>query len=182
VPGPPASKHLIWLAALGILVPLSFLASEMQPLLPRDFVGAEQGLETIRAAVAETVDQGGEILFISQRHLLTFHMVEGVTLIPEYERVTLVEMAMAGNLEYLTRFYTDLRQGRFALIVGEGMTTEHRRPVYPYYEEDNLWADRISRYVLETYQPVETLSGLGISLYVPIDLPDSDPCGCSRAP
>jgi hypothetical protein len=182
VPGPPAFQHLIWLAALAIVVPLSFLVSETQPLRPRDFPRAERGLEAVRAAVAETVDQGGEILFISQRHLLTFHMVEGVTLIPEYERVTLVEMAMAGNLEYLTRFYTDLRRGRFALIVGEGMTTEHRRLVYPYYEEDNLWAERISRYVLETYQPVETLSGLGISLYVPIELPDSDPCGCSRAP
>jgi hypothetical protein len=48
-----------------------------------------------------------EMLFISNRHLLTFKYLTGITLVPEYERVFLMEMAMAGSPDYLGRFRQD---------------------------------------------------------------------------
>ena len=77
---------------------------------------AEQELATLRTMVEQAAGKGGEILFISQRQLLTFKQITGVPLVEPYENVFLMEMAMAGNPEYLGRFHDDLKNHRFALI------------------------------------------------------------------
>ena len=51
--------------------------------------------------------QNGPVLFINERQLVTFGDVR-VPLVPDYEAVTLMEMAMSGNQVYLDRFYDDL--------------------------------------------------------------------------
>jgi len=55
-------------------------------------------------------------------------MIEGVPLVPDYELVTLMEMAMSGNMGYLDQFYADLHRQRFALIIarrqGTGIQSE----------------------------------------------------------
>jgi hypothetical protein len=68
--------------------------------------------QSVMTRLQEHVDQanaqGGEILFITQRHLISMHMLNNVTLIPEYEREDLMEIAMANNTQALDEFREDM--------------------------------------------------------------------------
>ena len=102
---------------LVILIPFVF---------PLDYVGswvtynssrAQVDIKKLQAAVAPAAAQGGEVLFISERQLITFNYIQGVPLVPEDEIVELMEIAMSNNRPALSKFYADLHQHRFALIV-----------------------------------------------------------------
>ena len=58
----------------------------------------------IQRNISRSLEDGGEILFISERQLLTFDYIEDVNLVPDYEKVFLMEMVMAGNRNYLHDF------------------------------------------------------------------------------
>ena len=45
------------------------------------------------------------------------HMLQGVNLVPAYEREELMEMAMSDQENYLDAFRADVQNQRFALIV-----------------------------------------------------------------
>ena len=49
-------------------------------------------------------DQPGDVLFISDRQLITFGELTGVRMVPDYEKVFLMEMAMGNNQPYLQGF------------------------------------------------------------------------------
>ncbi len=81
----------------------------------------QQVLAQIRSMVEDAVNAGGEVLFISDRQLLTFDDIPGVPLVEKFEKVYLMEMAMAGNQAYLNDYYRDIDQQRFALIITDPM-------------------------------------------------------------
>jgi hypothetical protein len=107
------------------------------------------------------------VLFISNRHLLTFHYVEGVALIPDYERVFLMEMAMAGHTEYLQKFRDDLENHRFALIVSEPLYTRQKDESAVFGEENNAWVQQVSQYILCYYEEEKIARQVHIQLLVP---------------
>ena len=84
---------------------------------------AQVDIRKLQAAVAPAAAHGGEVLFISERQLLTFNYIKGVTLVPEDEIVELMEIAMSNNPLALSKFYSDLHQHRFALIVSRKLNT-----------------------------------------------------------
>ena len=85
------------------------------------------------------------MLFISNRHLLTFGYIPGVPLFPNYERVFLMEMAMAGNTEYLGRLRQDLADGRFSLIISEPLYVRIKDESADFGEENNIWIKQVVR-------------------------------------
>jgi hypothetical protein len=155
-----------WLIPLIVLVPALFSIPGVAPRFSYDSAQAQADLNQLRAAVADATEQGGDVLFISERHLLTFHMLDDVTLVPEYEVVTLMEMAMSGNEAYLEKFRGDLASHRFALIV-----TRKQRVVKkegePFAEENNVWIDAISTPLLCYYQRSFTLESSNTLVLVP---------------
>ncbi len=66
----------------------------------RDYPAAQAALQTINSNTQAAAKQGGQVLFISQRQLLTFDYVQNVPMVPEDELVFLMEMAMSGISAY----------------------------------------------------------------------------------
>ena len=160
------------LIGLGIIFPLYFTLSMGGGLPHRDNQAAQFALQTIKSATQHAVDQGGEVLFINQRHLLTFDYIDGVPLVPEHELVFLMEMAMSDNSVYLDTFHNDIKDQRFAMIVSEPLTTQYQGSSHSFGEENDAWVERISEPVLCYYEPTQEVEAAGVVLYTP----RTDPC------
>ena len=168
----PEAGHPVWRAApvwvaFAILIPFWLSMTAMKPIPEYDLDRGLRNLDTIQEYVADVKQNDGEVLFISQRHLLSLGMVEGVTLDPDYEVVELMEMAMSDNTLYLDNFYDDLYSQRFALIVASPQFVNLKENGEAFAEENNAWALKVSEPLLCAYRPIETMKRSGIVLFVP---------------
>jgi hypothetical protein len=160
-------RLLPWAIGLAAAVPLAFALSAGGIWPQRDSQAASADLQTLRQATQQAVTNGGKVLLINQRHLLTFGELPGVPLEADYELVFLMEMAMAGNPEYLAAFHTDLQNHRFDLIISEPLNVQYQGRLRSFGEENDAWVDQVSAPLLCTYQPLATLETAGVVLYVP---------------
>ena len=151
----------------ALIIPLYFTLSTGEQLPKRDFPAAQAALQTINTATQEVVNLGGEVLFISQRHLLTFDYVNHISLVPEYELVFLMEMAMSDNAAYMDAFHADISKQRFAMIVSEPLVIQYQGRSHSFGEENDAWVTRVSEPVLCYYQPSTRLDSVGLVLYTP---------------
>ena len=124
-------------------------------------------LADIQAQVDQVNAKGGEILFITQRHLVSMDMVHGVTLIPEYEREDLMEMAMGNNTEYLNKFQSDIENQHFAMIVVNPLRYFVMTNRRSFAEENNAWVINVAKVILCNYQAKKVFPTDDIALYVP---------------
>jgi len=124
-------------------------------------------LTDLQEHVDEVNRQGGEILFITQRHLISMHMLKGVTLVPEYEREDLMEMAMGDNIQYLSQFRADMQEQRFALIVVDPLNYKFLANDRSFAEENNVWVKRVMKHILCNYREEAIYPEDEIALYVP---------------
>lgn len=162
--------------ALVILIGTAFTVAPRAPSAPLpDRAQAEMGTATIVEAAQAVGERGGQVLFISNRHLLTFHQIRNVALVPDYERVFLMEVAMAGDAAYLGRFYDDLKNHRFALIVSEPLSRQQKGSEGVFGAENDAWVKRVSRYILCYYAPIKTLRAVQVQLLAPRAAPEA---GC----
>ena len=171
---PTASKSLSYfkiapalLTAL-LLMPVLLAVLSGEPLaLPSRQISAEV-LAQIQTAADEALAQGGDVLFISQRHLLTFHLVKNVPLVHEYEKLFLMEMAISHNDAYLDRFAQDIDRQRFSLIVTDPIFIQindtSQDTLAP---ENNAWVRSVGRPILCAYEPLSTFSNPAIQLLTP---------------
>lgn len=124
-------------------------------------------LKSFGIGLKEPLLRGGRVLFINQRHLLTFGIVRGVPLEPEYELLVLMEMAMANNSRYLNRFYNDLQHHRFDVIVIGTPNTPIKDPIKDAFaEENNAWVERVVLPLLQNYK-VALILPSDVALMVP---------------
>jgi hypothetical protein len=158
------------LLAAAIAIPIYYTLVVGGQLPQRDFAAAQTVLQTIRDDVHQAK---GEVLFISQRHLLTFHMLEDqssahpIPLVPDDELVFLMEMAMANNRPYLDAFQHDVEIQRYALIVTGPLNTNYQGRSHSFGEENDAWVRQVSEPVLCYYQPLVTWKDPAIQLLVP---------------
>jgi len=127
--------------------------------------------QAVMASLQEHVDQvnaqGGEILFITQRQLISMHMLHNLKLVPEYEREDLMELAMSNNLQHLGQFQYDMETQRFALIVVDPLKFTILTTNRGFAEENNVWVTRIMRRILCNYREEAVFPEDDIALYVP---------------
>jgi hypothetical protein len=126
----------------------------------------QRSLQNLRQQV-QNYKSEGEVLFLDQRQLLTFGMVEDVPLISDYEKKYLMDQAMAGNVTYFQGFYQDLVDKRFALIVSEPLYRSYDDAFDPFSEENNAWVQWVSEAVLCFYTPEKTYREVRVQLLVP---------------
>jgi hypothetical protein len=164
----PARLSISWplLAAL-ISIPTLFAVFTGGPLnLPSRQV-SDAALSQIQQLTAEATAAGGRVLFISQRHLLTFHMLDA-PLVRDYEKLFLMEMAISHNDEYLSRFWDLVDDQRFALIITDPLNTNiNDESADTLAEENNAWVREVSKPVLCAYEPLVTFQELGIQVLHP---------------
>ena len=161
----------IWRPSLIVLLiallPAGWHIYFAHPVSRLDEKIAWQDVAVIRHWAQSVSQQGGRVLFISQRHLLTFGMIPGVPLEPDYELLVLMEMAMANNSQYLERFYRDLVNRRFDLIVIGTPNTPIKDPAKDAFaEENNVWVERVVQPLLRYYSVAQVLPS-DVALMVP---------------
>jgi hypothetical protein len=151
-------------ASLPILMALPFTPVRI-PVTPPETKAALENLQTLVNDI--THNGNGEILFMTQRQLLTFNIIQGVKLAPEYEKYYLMEMAMAGNKEYFNHYDDDLRNHRFALIITDPVSLIYQGRKFPFGEENDVWLKWVTTPLLQYYKPVWSLKEFGLEAYVP---------------
>jgi hypothetical protein len=168
------SKLTNWGLALALLIASIYTLDTRPPsAAPTDPQVLSENLEVIATAALEARQKGGEVLFLSNRQFLTFHNID-VPLVPDYERVFLMEVAMAGDPVYLGRFHEDLRRQRFALIVSEPLSREEKDGRVNFGLENNAWVKNVSRYILCYYEPIQTLKEVQVQLLAPSPNPKTN--------
>lgn len=167
--GRPPLPRLLINAGLGLgflIFPLITVISR-PPAGPRpDPAEVAKGVAVISRMVRSTVQDGGSVLFLSYRELLTFHRVQA-PLIPDYERVFLMEVAMADDPDYLRRFSDELKSQRFDLIVSEPISLNQKPDRDKFAAENNAWVKNVSRPLLCYYKPIKTLRNVQVQLLAP---------------
>ena len=166
---PGAGLATPWLlVVLAALMPIFPLVLSGNPLPIRDYAQAQYELSELRNDVLPAAESG-PVLFIWQRHLLTMGLIDGVALEPEYETVELMEMAMSNNRAYLEKFYADLREHRFIMIVAMKQNPFTQEVDRPFAEENNIWVEQVAQPLLRYYRPMRLLDGSLVEILVPRD-------------
>lgn len=155
--------------ALMLIVPLAFSLSRIVPPIQYDRVQANKDLSTLRTTV-QTYSKSGEVLFMYERHLLTFDMIPNVQVVQEYEVIPLMEMAISGNQPYLDKFYVDLKNHRFAAIVATKQNLDVNSGDFA--EESSMWNKLVAYHLLCEYEPTLTLESSNIQVLVPRAAPE----------
>ncbi len=158
-------------AALLVILPVWFAQRASIGVVTYNKAESQAVLTELQRQVDSVHAQGGEILFITQRHLIAMNMLQSVPLIPEYEREELMEMAMANNEAYLDQFKAELRAQRFAMIVVDPLTTTMLGSDYAMGEENNAWVRFAARPILCNYRAEQTFASDRIVIYVPQEAP-----------
>ncbi len=135
----------------------------------------DHALNTIREEVAMAQSNGGEVLFLDQRQLLTFGYIRNVPLVPEYEKKLLMNEALSSNAAYFENFYADIAAHRFDLIISEPLRDSVKDSSFQFGEENNAWVRWVSNPLLCYYEPKTTLKDVGVQLLVP----KTSPTDCS---
>jgi hypothetical protein len=156
--------YMLFILALMPMVPL---LGEGSPLVRLNLVVAKKELATLNVEVQDAVRAGGRVLFISQRQLLTFDLIDKVPLDSQYELLDLMEMAMSNNQVYLQQFYNDLETHQFDLIVVDRQIIKYQNLNSSFSAEDNVWIEKVSIPLLTYYQEKPALAGSDIQLLVP---------------
>jgi hypothetical protein len=164
--GPPVRIQSWWVFVTALLIPILFLIPLLSPYPKYDEDENLQAYQQLTGTVQE-LGKNGPVLFINERQLVTFGDVH-VPFEPDYEAVTLMEMAMSNNQAYLDAFYNDLANQRFSAIVATKQNTIIKQ-AGPLVEENNVWNSRVSPYILCYYQPLLLVrpAGNNIEVYVP---------------
>ncbi|MBN1264767.1 MAG: hypothetical protein JXA25_04690 [Anaerolineales bacterium] len=164
----PDQPILQVLTLLIILIPVWFVSrsGKLPNIKPQ---AAVEGALTVIGQEVERAAQEGEVLFIDQRQLLTFSEVPRVLLVEEYELKDLMNQAMRRNQAYFEKFYDDLENHRFSLIISDPLPIIYKGSETIFGEENDLWVEQVSVPILQYYEPVQEFKGLGIWLLAPID-------------
>lgn len=150
----------------ALLIPLAFALPGIRFMHQYNQSMTERDIKKLQRIISETIANGGEVLFVTERQLITFGDLQNIPLIPEYEQVELMEMAMSGNREYLEQYYSDLENRRFALIIAEEQKfTQQKKGAFS--EEDNAWVRYAGAPLLCNYKPFLTLTSVNVQIFEP---------------
>ncbi|MGD8632158.1 MAG: hypothetical protein PVF85_01215 [Anaerolineales bacterium] len=156
------------LVLLALSMPICFAIGMGKPLRTYDMQRAEQSLSRVKSIVEPIAEDGGNVLLISQRHLLTFGNLVDVEMIPEYETVFLMEMAMSRNRAYLDEFHEDLEDHVFDMIVVDRLSNQIQGREHNFAEENNAWVEEVSRPILCHYNAAYSIASPPLEFYVPL--------------
>ena len=163
----PVPLHWLLIIALLIMPAWSYLQFNVGLRGAGETAQTQDVLSHLQERIDQVNVQDGEILFITQRHLLSMHMLDGVTLVPEYEREDLMEIAMANDLQHIQIFREDMENQRFALIVVDPLNYNVLSRQRSFAEENNVWVTRIMKHILCNYREEISFPADEIALYVP---------------
>lgn len=155
------AKVFAWPA---LLIPVILTLSLTAPTHQRNEVLDQVDLLVLQD-VLSPVD--GDVLFITERQLITFGEISNLTLIPEYENLFLMEMAMANNEDYFRNFHAALARQQYSYIVSNPLFIVYKGRKFPFGEENDAWVKQVSEQVLCYYEPIMTLNRVNVQVLSP---------------
>ena len=132
----------------------------------------ETELTEIQTAIDIVNQEPGDILFVTERQLITLGKLDVISVYPDYEKVFLMEMSMANNQEYLQQFYQLLDQHYFKAILMEPVSTEIQNSKSSFAIENNSYIRNVVSPMLEEYQVALSWDDGKINLLIPKGLPE----------
>ncbi len=150
-----------------VIAPLPFAIFQGRPIKTYSADRVEEALATLYSVVEKAVASKKEVLFITERHLLTFGYLPNIPLVADYEKVWLMEMAMANHREYLQKFYDDLAQRRFAVIVTTQTYLSPQGDSGRFGDENRAWRKRVNRPLLCYYKPALRFREFNFEILLP---------------
>jgi hypothetical protein len=159
--------------SVAALVPMLVMLPQVHPHPTYNKDKNDLAYQTL-VQIVNDAGKSGHVLLINERQLAAFDELN-TPLVPEYEAVTLMEMAMSGNKEYLHRFYNDLRSQRFSVIITnpQNLTIKTEGPLK---EENNVWNMRVAPYILCYYMPSQRIETDWNRIEVYVPNPDTRNC------
>ncbi len=155
-----------WLLLL-VVVPVFFAFTHTGTWSFAPASAQDADLSQLRSTLVELKDEPGDILFISERQLLVFDELGNIPVVPEYEKVFLMEMAMGDNRPYLQQFYALLASHQFKAIVSDPLSTALQDRGHSFAEENNAWVQKVVLPILADYEPILSLRGGEVNVLVP---------------
>ncbi|MBN2044437.1 MAG: hypothetical protein JW757_05400 [Anaerolineales bacterium] len=158
-----------WLKFAAAAIPVLFIASfSGLSTNTTDLQTAYKDLAMLQKYVDQATTDGGEVLFISQRHLLAFDLIKDVPMVHEYEKMLLQEMVMGQNQAYLAEFAAQMNGQRFALIVTDPLPESLKDPqnVSLAMENNVVFTDLVPL-ITCAYQIEDSLVDGGVDIYIP---------------
>jgi hypothetical protein len=160
------SKPVWWLLAVMVFIPVLMTVNSGALTGYPDQQFNQMNINKIQVLI----DQAGpdaNILFMNDRQLVSFHSLKVAKFEPEYEKVTLIEMVMSNNKSYLDRFYQDLQNHRFALIITIPMNSKLQDPSFAFAEENNEWVSQVEIPVKADYHRIASFPENSLEVYAP---------------
>lgn len=156
---------------ITILVPIMF---SLQSQFIFKFAKPDSQNEDIKAIqeIVDLINKRGSsesILFITERHLITFDEIQNVKFEPDYEKVFLMEMVMSNNQLYLDDFHKKLINHEFSAIITDSISPLMKDSISPFWVENNLWVDEVIYPIIDNYQLIDTFQDGTINLLIPND-------------
>ncbi len=164
---PVRSTYLISIG-LAFFIPVIFALTlpKYRTAIPDEEI-VERALSKIQEFALNASIEGGEVLFITDRHLVTLNIVKNIPLIPEYEKIFLMEMAMSDHREYMDAFNKDLENQRFSLIISEPLYFEQKGRSVRFGEENNVWVEQVASRIDCYYEAQRTFPEVNIQILTP---------------
>jgi hypothetical protein len=111
---------------------------------------------------------GGEVLFITQRHLITFGYIQNVELVHAHEKILLQEMAMSQNEVYLDHFGAELAAQKYDLIFMDHLPSVWKDPeTTPLAMENNVVLNELVPLFTCAYQEEDRLVNNSLDILTP---------------
>ncbi|PKO04786.1 MAG: hypothetical protein CVU41_15615 [Chloroflexi bacterium HGW-Chloroflexi-3] len=166
------SKMNYGLLLLVVVVPVILTFQKNTTWTFQDVSSQKNDVAHLQLAVDLITEDNGDVLFITERQLLTFGDIQDVELVPDYEKVFLMEMVMSNNTPYLDDFHQKLAAQEFSAIVLDSISTITQNEKDSFWVENNLWVDKVVYPVLDYYEPVFVFQNNNINLLIPKGQPD----------
>lgn len=159
-----------WLA-MAVIIPVffAFMHSGSWSFSTAQSHGSE--LDDLKRAVAVLQENGGEVLFISERQLLTFGELD-LPVVPEYEKVFLMEMLMSNNPEYMGAFRESIEADEYVAIITDWVNVRYYDSNSGFSQENNAWVEKVVLRMFHNYKVVLSWRNGEINLLVPHSMPE----------
>ena len=164
---PGQSRLNYGLLVLVITVPVILAFQKNTTWTFQGVVQQKNDVLHIQQTLDSITNNSNNVLFITERQLLTFGIIQESLLFPEYEKVFLMEMVMSNNQSYLDFFHNKLANQEYQAIVVDSISAVIKNQQDPFWIEHNLWVDKVVYPILNNYEMVFSCQNGTINIMVP---------------
>lgn len=156
-----------WAVLALLVIPVFFSARSLPAPWQPDPVQGQQAIQDLNAVLGD-YEGSQPVLYIDYRHLVLYGLVPTDPILPEYEKIELMEMAMANNRPYFDEFRLRAQQHEFGLIVTATLWDGYKEiDSEPFWYENNVWSDTVAAIILQHYEPIYINRDVNLAVYAP---------------